>query len=168
MTTLRRCLDLLERHRISHLHTSHANAYRALEVAQAEHLPPYMLAKTVIVRGPDGYAMAVLPADCKVNLEELAETLNLQHVRLATEEEIRERFPESEVGAVPPFGVLFGLPVYMDGRLAEERFIFFNAGTHRDAIHMSVADYVRLADPVVIHFAYPDSLLASADTAQGR
>lgn len=161
MTTLRSCLDMLERYRIPHVHTSHANAYRAREVAAAEHLPPYMLAKTVIVRGPEGYAMAVLPADCKVDLDELATALNLQHLRLATEEEVRERFPESEIGAVPPLGALFGLPVYMDMRLAKEGYIFFNAGTHRDAIHMSVPDYVRVADPLVLQFARPDRLGAS-------
>ena len=167
MTALRRCLDMLERYRIPHVHTSHANAYRAREVAEAEHLPPCMLAKTVIVHGPNGYAMAVLPADCKVDLEELAATLNLQHLRLATEEEVRERFPDSEVGAVPPFGSLFGLPVYMDVRLAREAYIFFNAGTHRDAIHISFADYVRLADPVTIRFAHPHRPLASADATAG-
>ena len=163
MDTLRRCLDMLERYGIPHVHTSHANAYRAREVAEAEHLPAYMLAKTVIIHGPYGYAMAVLPADCKVDLDELAGAVNLNPVRLATEEEVRERFPESEVGAVPPFGALFGLPVYMDVRLAREANIFFNAGTHRDAIHMSLADYVRLADAMTIRFAHPDRLLASAD-----
>jgi Ala-tRNA(Pro) deacylase len=151
---------MLERYRIPYVHTSHANAYRAREVAEAEHLPAYMLAKTVIVHGPEGYAMAVLPADCKVDLEELATTLNLQHLRLATEEEVRERFPDSEVGAVPPFGNLFALPLYMDVRLADEGHIFFNAGTHRDAIHMSVGDYIRLADPVIIRFAHPDHHIA--------
>ena len=167
MNTLRRCLDMLERHGIPHVHTSHANAYRAREVAEAEHLPPYMLAKTVIVHGPNGYAMAVLPADCKVNLAELATTLQLQDLGLATEEEVRDRFPTSEVGAMPPLGALFGLPVYMDVRLAEEAFIFFNAGTHRDAIHMSVADYLRLADPMIVRFAQPDRLLTAFEVATG-
>ena len=160
MTALRRCLDMLERYQVPFVYTRHANAYTAREVAEAEHLPAYMLAKTVIVRGPNGYAMVVLPADCKVNLCELATTLNLQHLRLATEEELRERFPESEVGAMPPFGALCGLPVYMDVRLAEEPNIFFAAGTHRDAIHMSVVDYIRLADPAIVRFAYPDRQVA--------
>ena len=163
MTTLRRCLEMLKRHGIRHVHTSHANAYRAREVADAEHLPPYMLAKTVIVHGINGTVMAVLPADCKVDLEELAIALNLEDLRLATEEEVRARFPESEVGAVPPLGALFGLPVSLDRRLADEAYIFFNAGTHRDAIHMSVLDYIRVADPVISRFAHPDRLLASAD-----
>ncbi len=159
MNTLRRCLDMLDRYGIPHVHTSHGNAYRAREVAEAEHLPAYMLAKTVLVHTPYGYAMAVLPADCKVDLDEFAGATSSHPVRLATEEEVRERFPDSEVGAFPPFGPLFGLPVYMDTRLADETFIFFNAGTHRDAIHMSVADYVRLADPVITRFARPDKLL---------
>ena len=164
MTTLQRCIDMLERYQIPFVHSRHANAYSAREVAVAEHRPPYMLAKTVIVRSPDGYAMAVLPGDCKVDLEGLAKALNLRHVRLATEEEVRERFPESEIGAAPPFGSQFGMPVYMDVRLAEEPYILFNAGTHRDAIHMSLEDYVRLADPVIIRFAHPDRLPVPAAT----
>jgi Ala-tRNA(Pro) deacylase len=154
MTSLQRCLDMLDRFQIPHVHTHHANAYRALEVAGAEHIPPRMLAKTVIVRGPNGYAMAVLPADCRIDLKELAARLQAEHVRLATEEEIRERFPDSEVGAMPPFGPLFGMPVYLDASLAEEPNILFNAGTHRDAIHIPMDDYVRLSDPAIIKFAH--------------
>lgn len=163
MTTLRRCLHMLQRYRIPHVHTSHANAYRAQEVAQAEHLPAYMLAKTVILRDPNGYAMAVLPVDCKVDLDELRATLKQSQLRLATEEEIRGSFPDSEVGAVPPFGGLFGLPVYMDVRLADEAYIFFSAGTHRDAIHMSCADYIRLTNPFILRFAHPEELLVTAE-----
>jgi len=164
MTTLRRCLDMLERYQITYVHTRHPNAYTALEVAQAEHLPPYMLAKTVILHGPHGYTMAVLPADCKIDMKELAANLRVEHLRLATEEEVRERFPDSEVGAMPPFAALFGMPVCMDVRLAEEPYILFNAGTHRDAIHMRVADYLRLTNPVILRFAHPEyqSLLADA------
>lgn len=157
MTTLRRCLDMLEQYQIPYVHTTHPNAYRALEVAEAEHLPPYMLAKTVIVRSREGYAMAVLPADCRIDFYRLAAALNLDHLRLATEEEVRELFPESEIGTMPPFGAPFEMPVYMDVRLAEEPDILFNAGTHRDAIHLSVAGYVRLANPAIIRFARPET-----------
>jgi Ala-tRNA(Pro) deacylase len=166
MTTLRRCLDMLERYQIPYVHTRHPNAYRAREVAVAEHMPPYMLAKTVIVRGPNGYAMAVLPADCKIDFEQLAATLNFEHLRLATEEEVRELFPDTEVGAMPPFGPLFGMCVYLDARLAKVPYILFNAGTHRDAIHIAVSDYVRLTDPVIVQFSRADEtpLLAEAMT----
>lgn len=155
MTTLRRCIDLLERYRVPYVHTKHANAYRSSEVAEAEHLPLHMLAKTVIVHSTIGYGVAVLPADCRIDLEELAIRLHLQQLRLATEEEIRALFPESEIGAMPPFGPSFGVRVYMDVRLATEPYIFFNAGTHRDAIHISTEDYLRLADPIIVQFARP-------------
>jgi len=147
---------MFERLGIPYVHTTHANAYRAREVAEAEHLPPYMLAKTVIVQGPDRYAMAVLPADCKIGLEQLANTMNVEHLRLATEEEVRQIFPECEVGAMPPFGAPVGMPVYLDVRLADEPYILFNAGTHRDAIHMRVADYIGLVNPSITSFACSD------------
>jgi Ala-tRNA(Pro) deacylase len=124
-----------------------------------------MLAKTVVLRGPKGFAMAVLPADCKADLEELERALKQHPLRLATEEQVRTIFSDSEVGAVPPFGNLFGLPVYMDVRLADETYIFFNAGTHRDAIHMSSSDYIGLTDPVIIRFAVPDNRPAVANGA---
>jgi Ala-tRNA(Pro) deacylase len=157
MTTLRRCLDFLDRNRIPYAHTTHANSYRAREVASAEHMLPYKVAKTVIFCGDGRYGMAVLPADCRVDREEMAISLGLTHVRLASEAEIARLFPDSEVGAMPPFGNLFNLPVYVDERLAYEKFIVFNAGTHRDAIHMRFADYLLLTDPLVRRFAHPEA-----------
>jgi Ala-tRNA(Pro) deacylase len=157
MTSLQRCIDTLERFGIHYVHTKHANAYRAKEVAEVEHLPPSRLAKAVILRDQTDYIMAVLAADCNVDLTELAAKLNVPNLRLATEEEVRRRFPDSEIGAVPPIGPLFGMRVYMDVRLVDEDYIFFNAGTHRDAIHMKAADYIRLTDPVILQFAYLNS-----------
>ena len=137
-------------------------------VAEAEHLPPYMLAKTVIVRSPNGYAMAVLPADCRIDFDQLAATLNFVHLGLATEDEVCELFPESEVGAMPPFGALFDIPVYCDVRLAAEPYILFNAGTHRDAIHISAPDYLRVAGPAIIQFAYAEPRLPLTETMTQR
>ena len=161
MTTLQRCLDLLEANHVPYLHTRHSNAYTACEVANAEHMPAQMYAKTVLLGIGAGYALAVLPADCRVDLDELEQRLTLSGIRLATEQEVRTQFPASEIGAMPPFGNQL-MPVYMDVRLAEEPYIFFNAGTHRDAIHMSVADYLRLAEPVILRFAHPRAALESA------
>ncbi len=154
MTTLRRCIELLDRKLIPYTHTHHANAYRARDVAAAEHLPPDKLAKTVIFCGDDFYAIAVLPADCMVDLDELARNLGLDRIRLATETEVDRLFPDSEIGAMPPLGNLFNLPVYVDERLAEEQDIIFNAGTHRDAIQMSFADYLHLTKPLITRFAH--------------
>jgi Ala-tRNA(Pro) deacylase len=157
MTTLRRCLDFLDRNRIPYAHTTHANSYRAREVASAEHMLPYKVAKTVIFCGDGCYGMAVLPGDCRVDFEEMAMSLGLTHVRLASEAEIARLFPDSEVGAMPPFGNLFNLPVYVDERLAYGKFIVFNAGTHRDAIHMRFADYLLLTNPLIRRFAHPEA-----------
>ena len=156
MTSLQGCIGLLDSHRIHYTHTRHANAYRAREVAAAEHVPPYRLAKTVIFCADNLYAMAVLPADCMLDVDELTANLGLGRVRLATEGEIVRLFPDSEVGAMPPFGELFNLPVYLDERLAEENHIVFAAGTHRDAIHMRTADYIRVALPLVTRLACPE------------
>lgn len=156
MTTLQRCIEFLDRNWVRYVHTTHANAYRARDVAIAEHVPTNELAKTVIFCGDGFYAMAVLPADCMLDLEELATRFGLQRLRLATEAEIGKLFPDSEVGAMPPLGKLFNLPVYMDERWAREKYIVFNAGTHRDAIHMRLADYLRLAKPLMTRFARPE------------
>lgn len=88
MTSLQRSIDLLDSHHIHYTHTRHANAYRAREVAAAEHVPPYRLAKTIIFCGDSLYAMAVLPADCSLDVDELTANLGLGRVRLATESEI--------------------------------------------------------------------------------
>ena len=156
MATLQRCMELLDRNGARYTHTRHANAYEAREVAAAEHVPPYRFAKTVIFCGDSVYAMAVLPADCMLDLDELGARLGLGRLRLATEVEIVKLFPGTEVGAVPPLGELFDLPVYLDERLAKEQHIVFNAGTHRDAIHMKVDDYIRIASPLINTFAYPE------------
>ena len=154
MTTLHRCLEFLDARHIPYTRSVHGQAYRAREVAVAEHVPAEQLAKTVVFCGDDCYAMAVLPADRKIGVAELASSLGLRNVRLATELELAKLFPEAEVGAMPPLGNLFNLPVYVDERLANEKYIVFNAGTHRDAIHMRFTDFSRITNPVITHFAY--------------
>jgi len=154
MTTLQRCLEFLDNAHICYAHTKHSLAFTALEVAFAEHLSPHKLAKTVVYAGAQGYGLAVLPADYLINLETLGLFLNDAGIRLATERELGELFPECELGAMPPFGNLFHLPVLIDSSIAEQEFIAFNAGTHRDVIHMHMPDFRRLADPAVGQFAY--------------
>lgn len=153
MTTLRLCIEYLNQHHVRHAHSTHPVAYTARDVAAAEHVPLNKLAKTVIFLGEHGYGMAVLPADGYVELEDLRVLLGVHQVRLATEEEIGLLFPGCELGAMPPFGSFFGLPVYVDRSLEDEEFIAFNAGTHRDLIHMEMRDFVRLVKPVVGDFA---------------
>jgi Ala-tRNA(Pro) deacylase len=152
MTTLRRSLDLLDRSEVSYIHTRHPNAYRARDLATAEHLPASRVAKAVVFCADKVYGIALIPADRVVDLEELAWHLGVSRIRLASESEVVRLAPESEVGAMPPFGALSDLPVYMDQRLLRDNFIVFSAGTHRDAIHMQLSDYVRLANPLILRF----------------
>lgn len=153
MTTLQRCLDFLDKAHISYAHTKHSLAFTALEVAFAEHISPHKLAKTVVYVGTQGYGIAVLPADCLIDMSILGVFLNDPALRLANERELGEFFPECELGAMPPFGNLFHLPVIVDISLAHQEFIAFNAGTHRDVIHMHFSDFKRLVDPAVAKFA---------------
>ena len=131
----------------------HAVAYTAQEVAAAEHVPGRMLAKVVMVFADGELAMLVLPAPSRVDPGKAASVLSAAEVRLAREEEFAERFPGCEVGAMPPFGNLYDLPLLVDASLAEDETIVFEAGTHTDTMSMKYADYERLARPKVAEFA---------------
>ena len=154
MTTLQRCLEFLDRNRIRYAHTGHPVAYTALEVAAAEHLPAARMAKTVVFfTDREGYGMAVVAADSLVDLEALKYITGAHHIRLATETEIGRLFRESELGAMPPFGTLFDMPVFVDQEVAANPAMAVNAGTHRDVIHMSFPDFRRLVEPRIASFA---------------
>ncbi len=138
-------------------HTRHPATYTARELAHVDHVPERNVAKTVVFLGDEVFAMAVLPADENVDLDRLHRTLGLSRLRLASEEEVARLFPDCEIGAMPPFGALFGLPVYVDNRLVEQEVIEFNGGTHRDELRMTYAEFARLAEPIVRHFGEPVS-----------
>ncbi len=141
--------------------TKHANAFTAREVAAAEHLPPREVAKTVVIFGDGTYHMIVVPASKLVDLIEVRPTLGLAQVRLAREAELGILFPDCELGAMPPLGPLYGFQVYLDASLAGEDTIAFNAGTHREVIHMKTAEFRRLVSPSVV------SLVREPATAHG-
>ncbi len=149
-TKLQKFLD--ENH-VGYTHTVHPTAYTAREVASVEHVPAQEVAKTVVFLSEHGYGMAILPADSVVDLEELRMDLGLQRLRLATEAELSELFPDCDLGAMPPFGSLYGMPVYVDNRLTTQDTITFNAGTHRDVIHMHFRDFEGLVKPAIMPFS---------------
>jgi Ala-tRNA(Pro) deacylase len=138
---------------VEYTHHTHPNAYTAREVASAEHIPAHQVAKTVVFRDEGGYGMAVLGADCAVDMQELRMHLSQPRVRLATERELGQLFPTCELGAMPPFGSLFRMPVYVDSRLTGKEMIEFNAGTHRDVVRLRFRDYDNLVKPIVVNFA---------------
>lgn len=132
---------------------SHRQAFTAQEVAEAQHVKGKELAKVVVLRSGGQFFMAVLPAPFRVDLD-LAEGVVGRHdLRLATEEEFTGLFPQCEAGAMPPFGNLYNLPVFVDQSLTRDEDIVFNAGTHTQTVRMKYADFVRLVQPKVAAFA---------------
>lgn len=150
MPLLEKLLAFLDENKIEYTRHSHPTAYTAREVASVEHVPAHKVAKTVVFFSENGYGMAVLPADSMVDLQGLRSVLGVARLRLATESELGDLFPDCELGAMPPFGNLFELPVFVDGELTSEQRIAFNAGTHRDVVHMQYRDFERLVKPKII------------------
>jgi Ala-tRNA(Pro) deacylase len=150
MPMLEKLLAYLDQNKVQYTRHSHPTAYTAKEVASVEHIPAHRIAKTVLFLTENGYGVAVLPGDYMLDLQGLRTLLGASRLRLATESELGELFPDCELGAMGPFGNLCGLPVYVDGALAGEETIAFNAGTHRDVIHMRFDDFRRLAQPKLV------------------
>ena len=142
----------LDRERVHYDVLPHPEVYRAAAIAQALHAPEKEMAKVVIVKVDERFVMMVLPASWNVDLHRLREVFVTNHVRLATEDEFKGLFPDCEVGAMPPFGILYGLSVYVDRSLTEDEQIIFEAGTHSDAIRMRYWDFASLVFPVVTEF----------------
>ncbi len=150
MSMLQKLLAFLDDNQVKYTHHSHPTAYTAREVASVEHVPAHKIAKTVVFFSENGYGMAVLPGDSMLDLHGLQALLRVSRLRLATESELNDLFPDCELGAMAPFGNLSGLPVFVDSSLADEETIAFNAGTHRDVLHMRFEDYQRLVQPSIV------------------
>ena len=136
-----RLKDFLDENRVTYKVAAHSEVYTAQEIAQALHVPGKELAKVVMIKAGQRFIMTVLPASLKIDLALLKETLGEKEIRLATEGEFQNLFPGCEVGAMPPFGNLYGLDVYVERSLAEDEEIFFQAGNHIESIKMKCKDY---------------------------
>ncbi len=145
----------LRENEVSYERQHHARAVTAQEVAATEHVPGKMFAKTVMVLADEKLVMLVLPAPYHVNPEKAAVALGAREVRLADEERFEDVFPDCEVGAMPPFGNLYDVPVCVDRTLSEDETIVFRAGTHTDTMSVEYADFERLVGPTVAEFADP-------------
>jgi Ala-tRNA(Pro) deacylase len=142
-------------YRVPYSVIQHAPAYSSQVAAATMHVPGKEMAKAVVLQGNGQSYLAVLPASHHVDLNRFSEIAG-EPVTLASEEKIRELFPDCELGAIPPFGRLYGVPVYVDVSLALDREIIFPAGTHREAVRMSYQDFESLTRPEVCSFANKD------------
>lgn len=143
----------LDEQNIKYITLSHSEAYTAQEIAATAHVKGDEFPKTVILKVDGKLVMAVLPASYKIDFNAL-ESLGLgQNVRLANEMEFKDNFPECEVGAMPPFGNLYDMPVYASESLMRNKEIAFNSGNHKELIKMETKDFVNLVHPQTLKFS---------------
>jgi len=142
----------LDDNQVKYVVITHSRAFTAQEVAAATHIPGKELAKSVIVEIDGEMAMAVLPGSQRVDVHMLRDAVGAREVTLARESGFRDRFPECDLGAMPPFGNLYGMPVYVADSLAEDEEIAFNAGSHTELVKLSYRDFERLVQPRTMHF----------------
>jgi Ala-tRNA(Pro) deacylase len=144
----------LDESKVRYLTISHSSAYTSQEIAASAHVSGKEFAKTVMIKIDGQMAMAVLPASYHIDFESLKEIFGTKNVSLASEPEFRDRFPDCELGAMPPFGNLYGMDVYVAESLTKNREIAFNAGSHTELIRLSFADYERLVKPRIFKFSW--------------
>lgn len=149
----RRIKEYLDSHKVKYMVISHSMAFTAQEIAATVHISGHEMAKTVIIKVDGRLAMAVLPASYKVNFRVLSEIVGTKNVELANEQEFQFRFPECEVGAMPPFGNLWNMDVFVSERLSLNKDIIFNAGSHTELIRMAYKEYEKLVRPTVSNYA---------------
>lgn len=145
--------EFLDSNKIKYVAVRHSLAYTAQEIAASAHIRGKGMAKTVVVKIDGKMAMTVLPANYKVDFDLLEKSLGAERVRLATELEFKDKFPGCDVGAMPPFGNLYGMDIYVASSLAEDEEIAFNAGSHTELIRLSYKDYEKLVKPKVLKFS---------------
>ena len=156
MPILQKLREYLDQHHVRYEELSHPQAFTAQETAEAQHVHGREMAKVVIVRSGAEFSMIVLPAPSRVDLERAAAVLGKSPLTLATEDQFASLFPGCEPGAMPPFGNLYGLPVWVDRALTRDEQIVFNAGTHTQTVRMRYADCAHLVQPKVAALAEED------------
>ena len=142
-----RLKDFLDKEHIKYVTIGHSPAYTAQEIAAEAHIPGKELAKTVVVKIDGEMVMVVTPASERIELDHLKDSLGAREVDLATENEFKDSFPDCETGAMPPFGNLYGMKVFVSQTLREDEQIAFNAGTHSELVRLPYTEFERLVEP---------------------
>lgn len=149
---IQKLIQFLDEHLIQYIVIAHSKAYTAQGVAAISHISGNELAKTVMLNKDGELCMAVLPASKHVDFALFAKQTKSRDVSLASENDFRSSFPDCELGAMPPFGNLYGLPVYVDESLTHDKEIAFNAGSHLELVKLAYSDFERLVNPTVVNF----------------
>jgi Ala-tRNA(Pro) deacylase len=149
MSIPKEIMKFLDSQNVTYRHFTHPQAFTASETAEAQHVSGRELAKSVVVKADDRLMLAVIPANDRLDVEKLSHLVGASSIRLAREEEFEEAFEGCEVGAEPPLGRLYDLPVSLDVSFEDQPTIIFNAGSHTDTIQMSVGDFEKLEKPKI-------------------
>lgn len=142
--------DFLDKHHVKYVSMAHSPAFTSQEIAAAAHVSGRDLAKTVVVKMDGRLAMVVIPANHHVNFARLREAVGAKQVDLASESEFKDKFAGCEVGAMPPFGPMFDMPVYEAESLTHHEQMVFNAGSHSELIRISNVDFERMVHPEIV------------------
>jgi Ala-tRNA(Pro) deacylase len=153
MPILTKLREFLDQQKVGYEVLTHRQAFTAQEVAQAQHVRGAELAKVVMLRSGGQFLMTVLTAPQRIDLDQARAATGKPDLVFATEQEFQGLFPQCEAGAMPPFGNLYGLPVYVEQALTRDTDIVFNAGTHTLTVKMKYADFARLVQPTVCSLA---------------
>lgn len=142
----------LDDNQVKYITIKHSLAFTAQEIAHSAHVSGKELAKAVIIKINDKPAMCVLPASHRIDLNLLKQETKASKVELATELEFKNLFPGCELGAMPPFGNIYGMETFAAACLAKDEEIAFNAGSHTELIRLPYIEFERLVKPRVIEF----------------
>ena len=146
--------EFLDKSGVKYELTQHKPTFTAQRMAAEEHEHGKYVAKPIIIKADDDYVMCVLPAPCKIDLRALKGQLGARKVELADEADVGRMCVDCELGAQPPFGKFYDMPTIIDKTLEKDDHIVFQAGSHEQAVRMSMADYRKLAEPKVLEFSY--------------
>jgi Ala-tRNA(Pro) deacylase len=153
MPTSEQLREYLEGNGVKYSLSFHRPAYTARQAAKHNQVPPCRMAKTVMFVADGDFAIALLASDMRIDGALLGDGVGAAWLRLATPLEIEQVFPYGEPGALPPFGNLYGLPVYLDEILASQPEVVINGGSPAQAIQIRTRDLIRLSGATVIRFA---------------
>ncbi len=153
MTILKKLKDYLEKNQVRYEVGVHEMLYTAQEIAATMHVPGKELAKVVMVKADGKSTMLVLPASYRVDTKKVKKVLKCKRLGISKEKDFEELFPDCEVGAMPPFGNLYNLEVWVDQVLTEDKFIVFQAGSHVETLKVKYSDYAQLVNPKVGDFS---------------
>lgn len=152
MPEKKRILAYLDENKVPYQIAAHPKAYTAQRVAASAHISGNYFVKTIVIKFAEKLALAVLPANERINFDQFAKQMNTQKVELATEAEFQKHFADCETGGMPPFGNLYNMDTFISADLLKNEEIAFNAGNHIEIITMKFKDYQRLVNPQAIHF----------------